>query len=70
MVASEFERHRGSSKFFICIITPVIIIYFLGHVIRMFMTDGETKVSNNILKLFALENRKYSWQIFMLPTSG
>ena len=44
-MASEFDRYRGSSKFFIIIVAPVIIIYFMGHVVRMFMTDGETKVS-------------------------
>ena len=45
---TEFERYRGSSKFFLIMWMPIIIIYFLGHIIKMIMTDGETKVSANV----------------------
>ena len=61
MASSEFDRYRGSSKFFIIVISPIIFIYFLGHVVRMFMTDGETKVSLILQQLFSFRK----WQIFM-----
>ena len=42
---SEFERFRGSSKFFLIIFMPIVILYLLGHLAKLIMTDSETKVS-------------------------
>ena len=45
---SEFLRFRGSSKFFLIIFMPIIFLYFLGHIIKMIMTDSETKKIANV----------------------
>ena len=42
---SEFERFRGSSKFFLAIWMPYIFVYLFGHIWKMIKTDGEKKVS-------------------------
>ena len=59
---SEFLRFRGSSKFFLIIFMPIIFLYFLGHIIKMIMTDSETKVSTYKLLINPLENCKCSRQ--------
>ena len=48
---SEFNRLRGSSKFFLVLFMPVLIIYLLGHIARFILTDSETKVCSLVLTL-------------------
>ena len=45
---SEFLRFRGSSKFFLILMLPVIALYLIGHIWRMIWSDCEAKSGANI----------------------
>lgn len=52
--ASEFNRYRGSSKTFLILCMPVVILFLVGHIIKMAMTDGGTIRMANISDKVAL----------------
>ena len=45
---TKFERYRGSSKYFLALSFPIVLIYMIGHLLRLFKTDGEKKKVANI----------------------
>jgi hypothetical protein len=51
---SEFRRYRGSSKAFLILCMPVVILFLVGHIIKMTMTDGGTVRMANISDKLAL----------------
>ena len=50
-MATTFEMYRGSSKFFVVMMLFIIIPYFIGHILKFWFSDMETKVSFRIIKL-------------------
>ena len=42
---SEFLRFRGSSKFFLIMMFPIMLLFFVGNLFRLAWTDYEMKVS-------------------------
>ena len=51
-MATTFEMYRGSSKFFVVMMLFIIIPYFIGHILKMWFTDMETKVSQTLFLIF------------------
>lgn len=41
---SQFGRFRGSSKAFLILMFPVYILYGLAMLLKLFKTEGESKV--------------------------
>ena len=59
-MATTFEMYRGSSKFFVVMMLFIIIPYFIGHILKMWFTDMETKVSQTPFLIFpSIESGKH-----------
>ena len=60
-MATTFEMYRGSSKFFVVMMLFIIIPYFIGHILKMWFTDMETKVSQTLFLIFPfIESGKHT----------
>ena len=60
-MATTFEMYRGSSKFFVVMMLLIIIPYFIGHILKLWFTDLETKVSVfHLFKKSLIESSEHS----------
>ena len=61
-MATTFEMYRGSSKFFVVMMLFIIIPYFMGHILKLWFTDIETKVSliSTLLFSYFIESSEHS----------
>ena len=69
---SEFLRFRGSSKFFLIMMFPIMLLFFVGNLFRLAWTDYEMKVSQILTTITTKLNCKtfiHSFRKFLFQHS-